>query len=143
MTGRIPATAARLVVALLASTAVMAASAGAAGAATIKTPFTAEYSFTELTEGGFGTVACEGKRQVNATRFAAKGWPTSTRDVEKCRSTEASGKFIGLKGGETGEWFPGASGWDSDFDGAAAVSAAYTVNSGDKAFKLIAYYPAS
>jgi len=140
MSGRIPASAARLAAALLASTAVMAASAGAAGAATVKTPFVAEYSFTELTEGGFGTVSCEGKRQVNSTGFAGKGWPTGTRDVEKCRSTEASGKFIGLTGGETGEWFPGATGWDSDYDGAPAVSASYKVNSGDKSFKIIAYY---
>ena len=133
----------RLAVALLASiatVATVAVTAGTAGAATTKTQFEATYEYTGLTNGGFGSVHCTGHRQVNEKSYAAKGWPTDTRDVEHCRSTSATGKFIGLTGGETGEWFPGASGWDSDYDGAAAVSAQYTVSTNDKTFNLVAYY---
>ncbi|MGO9489108.1 MAG: hypothetical protein ACLQBB_08805 [Solirubrobacteraceae bacterium] len=130
---------ARSGVALLASLAFMAVATGSAGAATTKTPFTAEYTFTELTGGGFGSVHCEGQREVSPT-FAKKGWPTGTRDVEVCRSTEPAGKFIALTGGETGGWFPGADGWNSDYDGAAAVTATYTVSANDKKFKIVAYY---
>jgi hypothetical protein len=139
MTGMIPARAARLVVALLASTAMVAVAAGTASAATTKTPFVADYNFTGLTGGGFGSVHCEGTRQVNPN-YAAKGWPTETRDVEYCRSTEPSGKFIALTGGETGEWFPGAYDWNSDYDNALAVSAQYKVSAKDKKFKIVAYY---
>lgn len=141
MTRRIPARAMRLAVALLASIATVATVAGTAGAATTtKTQFEATYEYTELTNGGFGSVHCTGHRQVNEKSYAAKGWPTDTRDVEHCRSTSANGKFIGLTGGETGEWFPGAGGWNSDYDGAAAVSAEYTVSVNDRTFNLVAYY---
>jgi hypothetical protein len=37
--------------------------------------------------------------------------------------------------------FPGASGWNSDYNGAAASSASYKVNGKASKFKLIAYYP--
>jgi hypothetical protein len=139
MTGRIAVRAARVAVALVASIALVAIAAGTAGAATANTPFEASYEYTGLTGGGFGAVHCVGKRQVNP-KFAAKGWPTETRDVEKCVSTDASGKLIALTGGETGMWFPGASGWNSDYDGRAAVTAAYRVSGSDKRFKTTVYY---
>jgi hypothetical protein len=139
MIGMIPMRAARLAVALLASTAVAAVPAGAAGATTIKTPFEAEYSFTGLTGGGYGAVHCTGTRQVNA-KFAKKGWPTETRDVEVCKSTEASGKLIALAAGETGTLFPGANGWDSDYDGKHTTTMEYKVAGNAKKFKLKAYY---
>ena len=141
MTKMVPAGAVRAAVALLASIAVVAAMAGtAAGAVTTKTSFEANYEYTGLTNGGFGSVHCTGHRQVNEKGYAAKGWPTDTRDVEHCRSTSPTGKLIALTGGETGEWFPGASGWNSDYDEKAAVSAAYTVSANDKVFNLVAYY---
>ena len=65
MTGRIPARAARLAVALLASIALVAVAAGTASAAGTKTPFEASYEYTGLTGGGFGAVHCIGVRQVN------------------------------------------------------------------------------
>jgi hypothetical protein len=133
------ARAAKLAVALLASTAVVAVAAGTAGAVTAKTPFTASYTYTGTTGGGFGAVSCAGVRQVNP-KFAAAGWATETRDVEKCRSTEASGKLIALTGSETGEWFPGTSGWASDYDGKAAVTAKYKVSPYAKYFNIVAYY---
>lgn len=140
MTGRIPARAARFAVALLASTAFMAVAAGTASAeTTVKVPFEAEYTFTELTGGGFGSVHCVGTRQTN-TGYESKGWATGTRDVEKCKSTEPNHKLIALTGGEEGGWFPGANGWNSDYDSAAAVSAHYVVSAKDRSFKLVAYY---
>jgi hypothetical protein len=139
MNGMITARVARLAVALIASTAVVAVAAGTASAAVTKTHFTAAYTFTELTGGGFGSVSCEGNRIVN-TKYANKGWPTETRDVERCKSTESPRHLIALTGGETGTWFPGADGWNSDYDGAAAVSAEYKVNSRDTSFRLVAYY---
>ena len=139
MTGRIPARAVRLAVALLASIALVAVAAGTASAAGTKTPFEASYEFTGLTGGGFGAVHCVGTRQVNPN-FAKKGWPTATRDVQRCTSTDPSGKLIALTGGETGTWFPGASGWNSDYDAAVAVTAAYKVSGSDKKFKILAYY---
>ena len=137
MTGRIPARAAKFAVAIIASTALVAVAAGTA--AGTKTPFEASYEFTGLTGGGFGAIHCVGKRQVNP-HFANKGWASETRDVEKCTSTDPSGKFIALTGGETGTWFPGASGWNSDYDEKAASTASYTVTAKDNKFKLIAYY---
>src|SRR6478752_3255955 len=109
MTGRMRS-ATRLAMALLTTTALVGVSAQAAGATKTKTPFEATYEYTGLTGGGFGAVHCTGKRQVNPN-FAAKGWATGTRDVELCVSTDPSGKLIALTGGETGTWFPGASGW--------------------------------
>ena len=105
MTGRIPARAATVALALLASVALMAVAAGTASAKGTKTPFEATYEYTGLTEGGYGAVHCTGKRQVNPA-FASKGWTTETRDVEVCKSTETSQKLIGLKAGETGRRIP-------------------------------------
>jgi hypothetical protein len=139
MTGMIPKRAARLAVALLASTAVVAVAAGTAGATTTKTPFEVSYTYTGLTGGGFGAVSCVGTRQVNPA-FASKGWATETRDVERCSSTETSHKLIALTGGETGEWFPGASGWNSDYDAKAAVTAKYVVSRNATKFRIVAYY---
>jgi hypothetical protein len=139
MTGRISARAARLAVALLASTALTAVAVQTAGATTTKTPFVVEYEYTGLTGGGFGAVHCVGTRTVNP-KFAAKGWPTGTKDVERCTSTDPSGKLIALTGGETGTFFPGATGWNSDFDNAPAVTASYKVAITDKKFLLVAYY---
>lgn len=140
MTGMIPKRAAMLAVALLASTAVVAVAAGTAGAATTTTPFTATYTYNGTTGGGFGAVSCKGTRQVNPAAVAKKGWATETRDVETCSSTEASGKFIALTAEETGEWFPGTSGWASDYDGKTATSAHYVVGAKDKKFTIVAYY---
>jgi hypothetical protein len=139
MTGRTTARAARLAVALLASIALVAVAAATAGAATTKTPFQASYEFTGLTGGGYGAVHCVGTRQVSPS-FAKKGWPTATRDVQICTSTDPSGKLIGLTGGEEGTWFPGANGWTSDYDATPAVTAAYKVSLSDKKFKIVAYY---
>jgi len=139
MIGMIPKRAAKLAVALLASTAVVAVAAGTAGATRTKTAFTAAYTYNGTTGGGFGAVSCEGTRQVN-TKFATRGWPTETRDVETCVSTEASGKLIALKAGETGEWFPGTTGWNSDYDAKAAVTAKYKVGPSDHKFRIVAYY---
>ncbi len=139
MTGTIPARAARLAAALLASTAVMALAAGTAGATTTKTPFEASYTFTELTGGAFGAVHCTGKREVNP-KFAAKGWLTETRDIEKCASTETSGKLVGLTGGEKAALFPGSNGWYSDYDAKFTETMEYTVSGKAKNFKLVAYY---
>jgi hypothetical protein len=139
MIGMIPKRAAKLAVALLASTAVVAVAAGTAGATTTKTLFTAAYTYNGTTGGGFGAVSCKGTRQVN-TKFAKGGWATETRDVENCVSTETSGKLIALTAGETGEWFPGTTGWASDYDGKAAVSAQYKVGPGNHKFHIVAYY---
>jgi hypothetical protein len=165
MNGRIPARAAKLMAALLVSTAavaVMAASAGAtpvaAGApalrsvgssqtvALIRAAHVPNVSFaTEYNaEGYYGAVKCKGKHETNA----ALGYPgTETeggRDVERCRST--TGKpLVGLMPDETVElgkgWFPGSSGWNSDYDGQAASEIEYKVSANAKSFKLVAYYP--
>jgi hypothetical protein len=139
MIGMIPKRAAKLAVALLASTAVVAVAAGTASATITRTPFTATYTYNGTTGGGFGAVSCEGTRAVN-TKFATQGWATETRDIEVCVSTEASTKLIALTASETGEWFPGTSGWASDYDGKAAVSAQYKVGPADHKFKIVAYY---
>jgi hypothetical protein len=95
-------------------------------------PFTATYDATEY----YGAVTCTGKHQINPRKFPG------SRDVETCKSTELTG-FIGLTPNEqrgSGEWFPGASGWNSDYNGAAAISQEYTVSANGKKFHLIAYY---
>jgi hypothetical protein len=164
MSGRIPARPAKLCAALLASTAVMATAAATAGAiptggagpslraAALSSsaragagrvpgiPFTAEYD----AESYYGPVACKGKHETSAS----KGYPgTATeggRDVERCKSTTGL-PLVGLTPGETvtlGEgWFPGSSGWNSDYDGQGATEIAYTVSANGKSFKLVAYYP--
>jgi hypothetical protein len=164
MSGRIPTRAAMLAVALLASTAVtaeMAATASAiptAGASpslkanglselsahplypSLKIAFETEYD----AEGYYGAVKCKGKHEADEK----VGYPgTATeggRDVEHCKSTTGE-PLVGLTPGERVElgtgWFPGSSGWDSDYDGQAASKIEYTVSSTGKSFKLIAYYP--
>ncbi len=92
-------------------------------------PFTAEYD----AEAYYGPVRCTGKHEVNP-----KAYPGLSRDVERCTST--SPPLLTVVAGEMGEWFPSASGWDSDYDGAAAFQASYTVNSKARAFKIVAYY---
>jgi len=163
MSGRIPARAVNLAVALLASTAavaVMAATASAiptAGASpalkasgsgelrvlalspSLKTPFEVEYD----AEAYYGAVKCKGKHETNEKHYP--GTETEGgRDVEHCKST--TGKpLVGLTPGERVElgtgWFPGSSGWDSDWDGQAASEIEYTVSATGKSFKLLAYYP--
>jgi hypothetical protein len=92
--------------------------------------FIAEYD----AEAYYGPVQCSGKHQTDPKRYEG------SRDVEKCEST--SPPLLTVMPGEIGEWFPGSSGWDSDYNGAAASSASYTVNGKATKFKLIAYYPA-
>jgi opacity protein-like surface antigen len=109
----------------------LAAGASAASATTTET-YAGEFN----AEGYYGKVYCKVRHQTNSKKF------TGSRDVESCKSLEAGG-LIGLEGGEhrgAGEWFPGASGWSSDFNGAAALSQEYTVSANKKHFKLIAYY---
>ena len=94
--------------------------------------FTATYDVPEY----FGAVSCKGKHQIMPRKFPG------SRDVETCKTTEPTG-FINLTANEhrgIGEWFPGASGWNSDYNGAAAISQEYTVSSNGKKFHLIAYY---
>ncbi|MGO9319547.1 MAG: hypothetical protein ACLQBY_01910 [Solirubrobacteraceae bacterium] len=101
--------------------------------------FTAEYD----AEGYYGAVKCKGKHETNAG-LGYPGTPTEGgRDVERCKSTTGK-RLVGLAPGETvspGGWFPGSSGWDSDYDSQAATSIEYTVSGNGKSFKLVAYYP--
>lgn len=92
-------------------------------------PFTVEYD----AEGYYGPVKCTGKHQTNPRKY------TGSRDVEKCEST--SPPLLTVVGHEVGEWFPGSSGWASDYNGAAASSASYKVNAKATKFKIVAYYP--
>lgn len=92
--------------------------------------FTAEYD----AEGYYGPVTCSGKHETNPKKYEG------SRDVEKCEST--SPPLLTVMPGEMGEWFPGADGWVSDYNQAAASSATYIVSTNAKRFKLIAYYPA-
>jgi hypothetical protein len=164
MSGRIPARAVMLAVALLASTAGVALTAASASAmptagaspslkadgssavralvATprLKAPFAVEYD----AEAYYGAVKCKGTHEANEKA----GYPgTETeggRDVEHCKST--TGKpLVGLTPGEKVElgmgWFPGSSGWDSDYDSQAASEIEYAVSKSGKSFKLVAYYP--
>ncbi|HYM54227.1 MAG TPA: hypothetical protein VES97_02610, partial [Solirubrobacteraceae bacterium] len=102
-------------------------------------PFETEYN----AEGYYGAVKCKGKHQTNER----KGYPGNEteggRDVERCKST--TGKpLVGLTPGETvtlGGWFPGSSGWASDYNGQAASGIEYTVSGAGKSFRLVAYYP--
>lgn len=164
MSGRIPARAAKLAVALIASTAgvaLMAATASAVpttgaspslklgGSSDVRAlvlnprlaiPFTAEYD----AEAYYGAVACKGRHQANEKKDYPGTATEGGRDVERCKST--TGKpLVGLTPGETVElgkgWFPGSSGWDSDYDSQAASEIEYTVSSTGKSFKLVAYYP--
>jgi hypothetical protein len=164
MSGRIPARTAMLAVALLASTAgvaVMAATASAiptAGASlslkadglselsvhplypSLKIAFETEYD----AEAYYGAVKCKGKHEADEKAGYPGVEKEGGRDVEHCKST--TGKpLVGLTPGETVElgkgWFPGSSGWDSDYDGQAASEIEYTVSSTGKSFRLVAYYP--
>jgi hypothetical protein len=166
MSGRIPARAGKLAVALVVSTAVVALTAGAASARPtgsvavsqqrvaadgirplvfaprLTIPFTTEYD----AEGYYGAVKCKGKHETDEKG----GYPgTETeggRDVEHCKSTTgkpliglAPGEEVGLGDG----WFPGSSGWNSDYDGQGATKIGYKVSANGMSFKLIAYYPIS
>ncbi|HSZ13713.1 MAG TPA: hypothetical protein VK790_06735 [Solirubrobacteraceae bacterium] len=103
-------------------------------------PFATEYD----AEGYYGAVKCKGKHETNANA----GYPGSAseggRDVERCKSTTGM-PLIGLAPGETvalgAGWFPGSSGWNSDYDGQAATSIEYVVSANGRSFKLVAYYP--
>jgi hypothetical protein len=106
----------------------------------LTTPFEAVYD----AEAYYGAVKCKGKHEASEK----KGYPGTAseggRDVEHCKST--TGKpLVGLVPGESMElgkgWFPGSSGWDSDYNGQAAREIEYTVSSTGKSFKMIAYYP--
>jgi hypothetical protein len=101
----------------------------ALGVGATSVAFTAEYD----AEAYYGSVKCTGKHETNPKKYEG------SRDVERCESTVPP--LLTVVGGETGEWFPGASGWDSDFNGAAASSASYKVNPKATKFRIIAYYP--
>jgi hypothetical protein len=158
MSGRIPARAAVLAAALLASTAgvaVMAATASAIPTAgtspslradalaltpRLNVPFTAEYD----AEAYYGAVKCKGKHEADEKAGYPGVGTEGGRDVEHCKST--TGKpLVGLTPGEEVQlgkgWFPGSSGWDSDYDGQAASEIEYTVSMNGKSFKMVAYYP--
>lgn len=170
MTGVITAKAAKLAVALLASAAVAAVAAGMASAsptvgaspslkfagsdgigalATYPPSTKVSFEATYDAEGYYGSVHCVGHHLTNAKKGYPGTAPGSSpeeggRDVEKCKS--ATGKaLIGLTPGETvalgAGWFPGSSGWDSDYDGQGATEIGYTVSASGKSFKLVAYYP--
>ena len=140
-------TAAVVVAALLATSASAAPSGGSGGGAGAKAQafakfapktsirFEAEYN----AEGYYGPVKCVGHRQTNE-----KLYPGS-RDVERCKST--TGKpLLTVAPGEHrgfGEWFPNSSGWNSDYDGAAAEKQEYTVSGSGRSFKTVVYYPAA
>lgn len=167
MMGRTPRNGLRLAAALIAALAAIATTAGIASArpSSIRPttsavwnqsaplsqfarnttfPFETEYDAA----GYYGPVKCKGKHQTNARNGYPGTAPGITpaeggRDVERCGST--TGKpLVGLIPGETvalGGWFPGSSGWDSDYDGQAATAIEYRVSANGKAFKLVAYYP--
>ncbi len=165
MTQRIHARAGRLAVALLISIAVAASATAAANASprtggagpslgagpsfklralsltkTTNTPFQVSYD----AEGYYGAVKCTGHHQANEKKGFPGDETEGGRDLEKCVST--TGKpLVGLAPNETvalgAGWFPGSSGWNSDYDGQAATSIQYTVSSNAKSFKLVAYYP--
>ena len=107
-----------------------AARSKALGVGRTSVAFTAEYD----AEGYYGAVKCSGKHETDPKKYEG------SRDVEKCEST--SPPLLTVVPGEMGEWFPGADGWDSDYNQAAASSASYVVSANAKRFKLIAYYPA-
>ncbi len=167
MMGRTPTNGSRLAAALIAAIAMLATTAGTASAspssasstksalsnqgdplsrfaANTTVVFETEYD----AEGYYGAVKCKIKHQTsekNEYPGTAPGIVPAEggRDVERCKST--TGKpLIGLAPGETvalGGWFPGSSGWDSDYDGQAASAIEYTVAASAKTFKVIAYYP--
>jgi hypothetical protein len=118
-----------VVIAALALVAIPVASASAAPGKEV-TKFTASY-----VDPIFGSATCTGRHEVNPKRFAG------SRDIEHCKSTEASKKFLTLVGGEQGTGgFPGATSWNSDFNGAAATSLEYTVVASAHTFKLVTGY---
>ncbi len=167
MIGRIPTQGWRLAAASVAAIAVAAIAAGTASASPSSTvspksavsnlvgplsrfaPATSVHFETEYdAEGYYGAVKCKGKHQTNEK----KGYPGTApgtlpaeggRDVERCKST--TGKpLVGLAPGETvaqGGWFPGSSGWASDYDGQGASAIEYTVSANAKSFRVVAYYP--
>ncbi len=167
MMGRTPTSGSRVAAALVAAIAIVATTAGPASAspssaqsanlvrsnksgplsrfaANTSVPFETEYD----AEGYYGPVKCKGKHQTSEK----DGYPGTApgvlpaeggRDVERCKSTTGA-PLIGLAPGEAvalGGWFPGSSGWDSDYDGQAADALEYTVSASAKSFRVVAYYP--
>src|ERR1700685_2789614 len=93
-----------------------AARSKALGVGRTSVAFTAEYD----AGGDYGAVKCSGKHETDPKKYEG------SRDVEKCEST--SPPLLTVVPGEMGEWFPGADGWDSDYNQAAASSASYFVS---------------
>jgi len=123
--------------ALAASGLLMAAGAASASAAT------QHYTFSGLSAGEYyGPVECSGKFIVS------KKFPAG-KEVEKCVSKSASGKFEGLTGSEEGSGatggfpFPGSPNWESDDPAHAGLQTgdfSYKVSPSDTKFRLIAIY---
>ncbi|HEX4483271.1 MAG TPA: hypothetical protein VH081_05745 [Solirubrobacteraceae bacterium] len=136
MHGKTSANAAKLASATLAACLISALGAGAASAATTRTPFTTEYTSAYGKVQCVGTLTVDKKYPANATEGGL--------EREKCTSQEPGGKLAGYF--SAGEEYTGY--WESDYYatigefGVQPSSVEIKVAKSFKSFKVIsAVYP--